>query len=108
MPKVDAVFVGCEAVLANGGIINKIGTYSVALIAQHFQKQVYVFCESFKFTELFPLSQDDVYEMLEETTGNSRHKVDYTPPENIALFFTDMGIFTASGISDELTQFFNN
>lgn len=56
MPKVDAVFVGCEAVLANGGIINKIGTYSVALIAQHFQKQVYVFCESFKFTELFPLS----------------------------------------------------
>jgi translation initiation factor 2B subunit (eIF-2B alpha/beta/delta family) len=36
MPKVDVVFVGCEAVLANGGIINKIGTYSVALIAQHF------------------------------------------------------------------------
>ena len=109
MPKVDAVFVGCEAVLANGGVVNKIGTYSVALIAQHFQKQVYVFCESFKFTDTFPLTQDDVYEMLEETTGKDSHqKVDYTPPENIALFFTDMGIFTPSGISDELTQFFNN
>jgi translation initiation factor eIF-2B subunit alpha len=36
MPKVDAVFVGCEAVLSNGGIVNKVGTYSVALIAQHF------------------------------------------------------------------------
>jgi translation initiation factor eIF-2B subunit alpha len=47
--------------------------------------------------------------MLEETTGKeSRKNVDYTPPENIALFFTDMGIFTPSAISDELTQFFNN
>ena len=36
LPNVDVVFVGCEAVLANGGIVNKIGTYSVALIAQHF------------------------------------------------------------------------
>jgi translation initiation factor eIF-2B subunit alpha len=56
LPNVDVVFVGCEAVLANGGIVNKIGTYSVALIAQHFQKQVYVFTESHKFTEVFPLS----------------------------------------------------
>jgi translation initiation factor eIF-2B subunit alpha len=55
MPKVDVVFVGCEAVLANGGIVNKIGTYSVGLIAQHFQKAIYVFCESYKFTEHFPL-----------------------------------------------------
>jgi translation initiation factor 2B subunit (eIF-2B alpha/beta/delta family) len=36
MPEVDYVLVGCEAVLANGGIINKIGTYSLALIAGHF------------------------------------------------------------------------
>ena len=36
MPSVDCVLVGCEAVLANGGIVNKIGTYSVALIASHF------------------------------------------------------------------------
>jgi translation initiation factor 2B subunit (eIF-2B alpha/beta/delta family) len=37
--------------------------------------------------------------------GNSffQSKVDYTPPEHLDLFFTDMGIFTPSGISDELT-----
>ena len=35
-------------------------------------------------------------------------KVDYTPPEHLDLFFTDMGIYTSSGISDELTQFFSN
>ena len=36
MPMVDCVLVGCEAVLANGGIVNKVGTYGIALIAQHF------------------------------------------------------------------------
>ncbi len=33
MPRVDCVFVGCEAVVENGGIINKIGTFTVALVA---------------------------------------------------------------------------
>lgn len=33
MPDVDCVLIGCEAVLANGGIVNKIGTFQVALIA---------------------------------------------------------------------------
>lgn len=56
MPDVDCVMVGCEAVLANGGIVNKVGTYGLALIAQHFQKPVYVFCESYKFSEEFPLN----------------------------------------------------
>mmetsp|Transcript_33669 Transcript_33669/g.24329 ORF Transcript_33669/g.24329 Transcript_33669/m.24329 type:complete len:168 (+) Transcript_33669:299-802(+) len=56
MPAVDCILFGCEAVLANGGIINKIGTLSVALIAQHFQKPCYVFCESFKFMKEFPLT----------------------------------------------------
>lgn len=44
MSEIDCVLVGCEAVLANGGIVNKVGTYSVALIAGDFQKPVYVFC----------------------------------------------------------------
>ncbi len=36
MPMVDCVMVGCEAVLANGGIVNKVGTYGISLIASHF------------------------------------------------------------------------
>ena len=111
MPMVDCVAIGCEAVLANGGIVNKIGTYGIALIASHFKKPVYVFTESYKFTEKFPLNQDDVGDMLEEDEGGKslfKTKVDYTPPEHLDLFFTDMGIYTPSGISDELTQFFNN
>jgi translation initiation factor eIF-2B subunit alpha len=110
MSKVDFVCVGCEAVMANGGIVNKVGTYSVALIAQHFQKPVYVFCESFKFVEDFPLGQDDVEAIVKIKEDKDVHElnVDYTPPEHIDLFFTDLGIFTSSGIADELNQFFLN
>lgn len=57
MPKVDCIFVGCEAVLENGGIVNKIGTFTVALCAKTFQKPFYVFTESLKFMREFPLVQ---------------------------------------------------
>ena len=36
MDRVDAVLVGAEAVVENGGIVNKIGTYTIALIAKTF------------------------------------------------------------------------
>jgi translation initiation factor eIF-2B subunit alpha len=106
MPEIDCVMIGCEAVLGNGGIVNKIGTFQVALIAQHFQKPVYVFCESYKFMQYFPLGQDDVLDMLEGIESKSKKinkedmRVDYTPPQHLDLFFTDKGIFTTSSISD--------
>ena len=55
MPKVDCIFVGCEAVLENGGIVNKVGTFTIALCAKTFQKPFYVFTESLKFMKEFPL-----------------------------------------------------
>ena len=69
-----------------------------------------MFCESYKFSEEFPLNQEDVQEMLEAKAGKDIFQtlVDYTPPEHLDLFFTDMGIYTPSAISDELTQFFAN
>ena len=55
MSKVDCIFVGCEAVLENGGIVNKVGTFTVALCAKTFQKPFYVFTEPLKFMKEFPL-----------------------------------------------------
>ena len=55
MPKVDCVFVGCETVLENGGIMNKVGTFTVSLCAKTFKKPFYVFTESLKFMKEFPL-----------------------------------------------------
>ena len=36
IPLVNCVCIGCDTVLANGGIVNKIGTYGISLIASHF------------------------------------------------------------------------
>ena len=42
------ILVGAEAVVENGGIINKLGTYGMALAASAHKKPVYVAVESYK------------------------------------------------------------
>lgn len=42
------VLVGAEGVVENGGIINKLGTYNIALAAAAHKKPVYVAAESYK------------------------------------------------------------
>lgn len=49
MKGVDKVLVGCDAILADGSIINKIGTFPIALVAQKFGVPVYVAGETMKF-----------------------------------------------------------
>lgn len=69
---------------------------------------MYVFCESYKFMQYYPLGQEDVINMLESLESKHRKinkedmKVDYTPPQHVDLFFTDKGIFTTSSISDQI------
>jgi len=60
MEQVDCVMVGAEGVVESGGIINKIGTCTIALCAKMLNKPVYVMCESFKFVRLYPLNQQDL------------------------------------------------
>lgn len=44
--KINACFVGCDRVAANGDTANKIGTSSVAVLAHHYGIPFYVFCPS--------------------------------------------------------------
>ena len=57
VPKVDYVLVGAEGVLENGGIINRVGTLSIAMAAKYFKKPFYVATESLKFIRSFLLTQ---------------------------------------------------
>ena len=129
MNSVDCVFVGAEAVLENGGIVNRIGTLTVAMCAKAYNKPFYVFVESLKFLKRFPLQQSDIFAILDEdhktvgmpegslsliskqTTDGQRVDitnvlVDYTAPEYISELFTDLGIFTPAAVSDELIKYF--
>lgn len=115
MEKVDLVLVGAECVVESGGIINKIGTYSMAISAKAMNKPCYVVAESFKFTRLYPLNQYDLPDefkyqasTLKSTSDLSKEHplVDYTPPAYITLLFTDLGVLTPSAVSDELIKLY--
>jgi len=124
METVDMVLMGAAAVVENGGVINKIGSYQIAMVAKGHKKPVYVAAESYKFARLFLLNQTDLKStaagssvgkgpshlanelpaspLLEVNSSPS----DYTPPEYITLLFTDIGILTTSAVSDELIKLY--
>lgn len=60
METIDLIMVGAEGVVESGGIVNRIGTYTMGLCAKELQKPFYVLAESFKFTRLYPLNQRDL------------------------------------------------
>ena len=60
MGKVDMIIVGAEGVVENGGIISRLGTYQMGLLAKAASKPFYVVAESHKFVRLYPLNQYDL------------------------------------------------
>jgi translation initiation factor eIF-2B subunit alpha len=113
--RADMVLVGAEAVVENGGIISKLGTYTTALAARAHGVPLYVAAESYKFARLYPLGQRDLPlerkpldfgPLLPAGTTVENPSRDYTPPEYIALLFTDLGALTPAAVSDELIQLY--
>ncbi|XP_031553243.1 translation initiation factor eIF-2B subunit alpha-like [Actinia tenebrosa] len=107
--KVDLVLVGAEGVVESGGIINKIGTYQMAVMTKTANKPFYVVAESFKFVRLYPLNQEDVpnqHKYPKDIIQTGHPLVDYTPPSYITLLFTDLGVLTPSAVSDELIKLY--
>ena len=121
MEQVDMVLCGAEGVVENGGLINQVGTYQMAVVAKAARKPFYAAAESFKFVRWFPLNQYDLpmatveglvksVEAKKETLpGQGKDAalataVDYTPPDYITLLLTDIGILTPSGVSEELIK----
>ncbi|XP_076766297.1 eukaryotic translation initiation factor 2B subunit alpha isoform X3 [Xylocopa sonorina] len=113
MEQVDMVMVGAEGVAESGGVINKVGTYTMAMCAKEVKKPFYVLTESFKFSRIYPLNQIDLPNEFKYTASTLKKNlqkehplVDYTPPHYINLLFTDLGILTPSAVSDELIKLY--
>ncbi len=120
MSRCQMVLSGAEAVLESGGIINKTGTYQMAIVASACKKPFYVASESTKFARMFPLSQGDLpaHEQDREHAAYvgrgppppnlklEKPSRDYTPPCYITMLFTDLGVLTPSAVSDELIKLF--
>ncbi|KFY68810.1 hypothetical protein V496_00765 [Pseudogymnoascus sp. VKM F-4515 (FW-2607)] len=60
MGMVDLVIVGAEGVVENGGVISRMGTYQIGVLAKAAAKPFYVVAETHKFVRLYPLGQYDL------------------------------------------------
>jgi translation initiation factor eIF-2B subunit alpha len=92
MERVDIVLVGAEAVVENGGCVNKMGTYALATCAKAHGKPFYVASESYKFARLFPLNQQDLMQMGNIDSLAISSKVDHSP----TIKFVDTTIQSSS------------
>lgn len=125
MERVDFVLVGAQGVVENGGLINKIGTFQVALAAHAFNRPFYVAVESYKFTRLYPLSQGDLPvgskadqswdPLIPECIEREKEELgihffnppsDFTPAHLITLLFSDRGVLTPQAVSEELIRLY--
>ncbi|KAL8567291.1 hypothetical protein ACOMHN_023334 [Nucella lapillus] len=119
MESVVMVVVGAENLLKNGGIFNKVGTYTMALAAKKYHRPLYVFAESLKYMEHFPLNQSSIPTDLkfkkhdaeaaeEEGLMEDKHPlIDYTPPTHINRLVSDIGVLPSHAIGDEMISLYH-
>ena len=104
--KVDMVFVGADRIAANGDTANKIGTYSVAVLAKHHGIPFYVVAPSSTFDlklktgEEIPIEErnpDEVTRPFGFRSAPERIKV-HNPAFDITPCYLISGIITEKGI----------
>lgn len=100
MGKINACFVGCDRVAANGDTANKIGTSGVAILAKHYGIPFYVFCPSSTIDFDCASGKDIVIEERSEDEIGSLFFREKTVPEGVKCFnpafdVTDNGLITA-------------
>lgn len=119
--KIDAVIVGCDRVAANGDAANKIGTYSVAVLAKHHQIPFYVagpvstIDRNARTGEDIPIEERSPEEVtcgFGKRTAPEGIKVynpafDVTPHELITAIVTEKGIVTHPN-SEKIAALYHN
>ncbi|UCE95506.1 MAG: ribose 1,5-bisphosphate isomerase [Candidatus Bathyarchaeota archaeon] len=107
MSRMDKVIVGADTVVANGAVINKIGTSTVALTAYESRVSFYVAAETYKFSPETMLGQYPKIEERDPSEILSKEELkempgvkvrnpsfDITPPHLINLIITERGIIS--------------
>ena len=98
--KINAVFVGCDRVAANGDAANKIGTSGVAILAKHYNIPFYVL-GPYSTVDMNTKTGKDI--VIEERSQNEIREMFYSEPKalegvkcyNPAFDVTDHSLITA-------------
>ncbi|GAC1354719.1 MAG: S-methyl-5-thioribose-1-phosphate isomerase [Herpetosiphon sp.] len=106
--KIDCVIVGADRIVANGDVANKIGTYSVAVLARAHQIPFYVAAPSSTIDlslpngAAIPIEQRDPnevsrfvgYPIAPEGVKAAHPAFDVTPHSLVSAYITERGVFT--------------
>jgi ribose 1,5-bisphosphate isomerase len=100
----DAVLIGADSVSAEAGVVNKVGTFPLALAAREAHVPVYVLCETLKIaaSEWEPTFEEMEAEELLPTPvpGVTVHNTyfDLTPHTLVTNIITEQGILTPAEV----------
>jgi len=86
---------GCDAILPDGSVVNKIGTYLMALAAQEFGKPFIVLGETLKMTDSVEIEQRRPSEIVNPRRVRGASIInpafDITPARLVTAIFTERG-----------------
>ncbi len=92
---IEMVIVGADSVLANGSVINKIGTSKIANLAKEEEIPFYAVCESAKFSAA---------DFLGEQIQISKTLFDLTPVEYVSKVVTESGAIEPGEVEQEIRK----
>ncbi len=108
MKSATKVIVGCDAFLPDGSLVNKIGTFPMALVAKRMGKPFYAAGEIFKFTKEIAIEQREPKEVIDPKRLRGAKVVnpafDVTPAEYIEKLITEKGA-VKPGMLKEIVTF---
>eukprot|EP00826_Nyctotherus_ovalis_P022341 TRINITY_DN1735_c0_g1_i1.p2 TRINITY_DN1735_c0_g1~~TRINITY_DN1735_c0_g1_i1.p2 ORF type:complete len:116 (-),score=20.16 TRINITY_DN1735_c0_g1_i1:91-438(-) len=106
--------------MANGGIVNSCGAYTIALAAKAYFKPVMVVSGVFKLSPLYSVDFDSCNDLVSPMSiyqpriGENQNCIevcvplhDYVPPELISLHITDLGPQTPDYIYRMLKEMYS-
>jgi translation initiation factor 2B subunit (eIF-2B alpha/beta/delta family) len=104
---VDLVTLGCDSILPDGSLVNKLGSYIIALIAKHYKREVFVVTESWKVSTREVLIEEknpkEVWDIVGIEVKNPYF--DVTPAELITSYITEDGRMNLGFVKEKVREF---
>lgn len=113
--EIDFVLVGADSILKNGSVINKIGTYPLAVLAKSKNKGVYVISDSFKYNlyshydlkvKIETKSIKEIYNGASMNKNLICHNYyfDITPSSYIKGIISELGVLTPEQFVEKVNE----
>lgn len=107
------VLVGADSVLRDGSVVNKIGTYALALAAAEAERPVFVACETLKFDARYDaatwpgspaMSPEELWSNPPERIDVMNRHFEVTPAKLITMIATERGSLAPDVVRTMLAQ----